>query len=190
MKKRKPNQGAKRLRALGTSEDLAARIGCKREQVAYWRTGARIPSSQNRERLCELFGIPVASWDEGASVKPTDTAKASTPIDYIVPRLEADDGTVAGKARRLDRLVRKMLDAIEQNTEMTDFQRFQLATDVHRLLDKLGKLTGESAVISVSRVLRLPAWRRIQDTVLDALKPHPKALAAVIERVERLGGGL
>lgn len=208
MTKRKRSEGAIQLGKIGrTDEELAARLGRKREQVSYWKTGARVPAAASRELLFAELKIPVEAWDqyprgstrvEAIGGAPTGGVIASTPIDYEPAKL-VDDGSVRAKAARLDRLVRSMLDVIdqEQAKAMVEggekptvglIERFRLATDAHKLLDKLGRLTGETQQISESRLLRLPAMRRILDRVTGALKPYPAALAAVGAALEQLGG--
>lgn len=178
------SDGAHRLGAIGrTDEDLAKKIGRKREQVTYWRLGTRDPSAASRELMFKKLAIPLDAWDKfsrGAASGGPGTATDYEPVE--------DDGSVRAKAQRLDRLARAMLDTIDKDATLTTIERFRLATDVHKLLDSLGKLTGESQHIPEARILRLPAWRRIQDRVIAALRPHRTALAAVLQAIEELGG--
>ncbi len=157
-------------------------MGCKREQIAQWRTAARVPGVANRARLRDEFGIAVESWDQYGRGQPAEPEISPSEAPVI------DDGSVTAKAKRLDRLVRAGLDMLESDKTLTNIERFRLATDTHQLLDKMGKLTGETQLMPESRILKLPAWRRIQDAVLVALKPHPKALAAFVKTLEDLGG--
>lgn len=191
MTKRLRSEGAIQLGKIGrTDEELAARLDCKRAQVTQWRLAIRTPGTANRTRMRDKLKIPVPSWDVFPRGAPRADVIASTPLDYEPASPSADDGSVQAKAKRLERLVRSMLDAIEVDKSLTTMERFRLSTDVHNLLDKLGKLTGESQQMPETRILRLPAWRIIQERTIAALRPFPKALAAFVSAVEGLGGEL
>ncbi len=201
MTKRKQSEGALQLGRLGrTDDELAVRLECKREQVSYWKNGVRIPAPASRAKLFRVLKIPIDAWDQyprgSSQAAAIGGVVASTPIDYEV--WAGDDGSVSAKAKRLDRLVRSMLDVLEaekahddstpREAKLHTLEQFRLATDAHALLDKIGKLTGETQQIPESRIVRLPAMRRILDRCVGALKPYPAALAAFSEALRELGG--
>jgi hypothetical protein len=66
----------------------------------------------------------------------------------------------------------------------TGTQRQTKMQRVARLVSMLGDLTGESAEIGEKKIVRLPAFRRVVDVLLAAIKPHPVALAAATEALE------
>lgn len=65
-----PNDGVRRLRELlryQSAARLAMRLGCDSTAVRRWARGARTPSPAWRERLYDVLGIPVESWELVAS---------------------------------------------------------------------------------------------------------------------------
>jgi transcriptional regulator with XRE-family HTH domain len=201
--KRLRSEGAIQLGRLGLSDpDVAARVGCKREQIAYWRLGTRVPAPASRARLRTVLGIPEDAWDRyparaGAQAPAAPTApptaapapavaSSSTPIDYAPVAPPAD--TVAAKARRLEQLVVAGLTMLERDESLTAVERFRLQSECQKLLDKLGRLTGESQVIGESRLVRLPAFRRAVDEIVRALRPWPAAQVAAADALAALGG--
>lgn len=56
-------------------------------------------------------------------------------------------------------------------------------------LRELGELTGESSAMPESKVVRLPAFRRVVTEMVTALERWPEALVAVGETLARLERG-
>ena len=198
MAKRHRSEGAIQLGRLGLSDpDVAARVGCKREQIAYWRLGSRVPAPASRAKLRAVLGIPDDAWDRypkpeakpAARAPAGPTSSSSTPIDYtpVTPTAPPGD-SVAAKAKRLEQLVVAGLDMLERDAQLTAVERFRLQSECQKLLDKLGRLTGESQVIGESRLVRLPAFRRAVDEIVRVLRPWPAAQMAAADALAALGG--
>ncbi len=199
MAKRHRSEGALQLGRLGLSDaDLGARVGCKREQIAYWRLGSRVPAPASRAKLRAVLGIPEDAWDrypkagaKGAAPRApaAPTTSSSTPLDYPpVPPAAPPGDSVAAKSKRLEQLVNAGIDMLEQDAGLTSVERFRLQSECQKLLDKLGRLTGESQVIGESRLVRLPAFRRAVDEIVRALRPWPAAQVAAADALAALGG--
>ena len=211
MKKRKHRSaGARQLGRLGlTDSDIAARLGCTQQQVNYWKTGARVPRSPARERMRAEFGIPPESWDadvvetSGASARGRPAAPVvevtGAPLDYTPAAVPARAPvgptpvvhvalTVADQAQRLHGLVNRLVDAIETDGSLSPLEALRYAREGHQLLDRLGRLTGESLLVAETRIVRLPAFRNIADRIVGALRKWPDAQVAVADELEAMGG--
>ena len=196
--------GARHLARLGlTDADIAARLGCKREQVNYWKTGARVPRAESRARIHSEFGIPLESWDDGyaatGGAAPQAVEVTGTPLDYepvkVAPRAPVGPTpvvhvalTVADQAQRLHGLVNRLVDAIETDESLSPLEALRYAREGHQLLDRLGRLTGESLLVAETRIVRLPAFRNIAERIVGALRKWPEAQAAVADELEAMGG--
>src|SRR5690242_15950 len=51
---------AARARKSWTLEQAAERIGCAPNTLSRWELGSMVPSSYNRARLCEVYGMTAA----------------------------------------------------------------------------------------------------------------------------------
>ncbi len=60
-------------------------------------------------------------------------------------------------------------------------RRARLLSNCANQLTQLGKLLGLSAEIDERKIIRTPAWRRLRDRLLEALRPYPDALRAIVE---------
>src|SRR5262249_3323193 len=87
--------------------------------------------------------------------------------------------TSAGDDRRDDRRA-------PRSATPDEFSRF--CRSITPALMHLGKLTGETLSIDEARIVRLPAWRRIEQALVRALTPWPDALRAAGEELSRLSG--
>ena len=199
--------GARQLASLGlTDTDIATRLDVKQPQVSYWKTGVRVPQTPARKRMHAEFGIPPESWDadvieSGGRVVRGRSAAApvevtGAPIDYepvkVAPREQTSPVSVAlsvaSQAEELRSMVREIIDAIKADAGATPLERLRYASEGHRLLDRLGRLTGESLLVAETRIVRLPAFRNIVDRITVALRKWPEAQAAVADELEAMGG--
>lgn len=178
MAKRRPrSRGAFELARTGlTQQQIGERIGCSQEQVSYWLTGARRPGAANRAELALAFGIEPKAWDE--TPEPPPHVKPSEP--------GAEDKTVRARAERFQRMLDDILAKIESDEKATPHEKAKVIKDASAALAVLGRITGEAQEIGEQRILRLPAWRRIEDAMAAALDPYPKAARAVAEALEEL----
>jgi transcriptional regulator with XRE-family HTH domain len=160
-----------------TQEDVAARLGVSRSLVGHWLTGHRVPTRlEVRTALRKAFAIPVEAWDEPAEpVLAADATVAAT-------TWTAD--SVQARARRLQSMIDAMTDQLQRATTPDEFSKF--CRSITPALVHLGRLTGETLSIDEARIVRLPAWRRIEEALILALTPWPEALRAAGEALEAL----
>lgn len=57
-------------------------------------------------------------------------------------------------------------------------------------LKQLGELTGETLLMPESKIVRLPAFRRVADRMVEALAEHPEARKALAVALEKMARGL
>jgi hypothetical protein len=168
--------GAAHLSRVGkTQEEIAAELRVSRALVGHWLTGTRVPGRERRPLLQACYSIDPEAWD--APEVATAPATAPAPLDW-------GDGSPRAKAERLERMVRELLDGLAADPKATPLERARVMASAAATLSLLGRLTGETQEISEHRIVRLPAWRRLVDRVLAALRPHPEALASVSEALE------
>ena len=82
------------------------------------------------------------------------------------------------------------LSAMKPTKSMTT--RTQRQNQIKRCADilrKLGEVTGESLRIPESKIVRLPAFRRVVDEIVRALEPWPEAMASVGQALDRIERG-
>lgn len=160
---------ANRLRSLG--------LRVSRVAVAHWCRNARLPTDEQRVALKKIWGIPLKAWDvEAANDVPN---RREAPPEFF-------DMTTAETAARLRRNAQQLLfDGEDPNTPAAERRR--LLEGAAKLLNEVGKLTGESTAITVPKILRAPAWQRIQAAIEKALEDHPTAMLAVGEALVELG---
>ncbi len=90
----------------------------------------------------------------------------------------------AGYVRRLIREEGARL--VKQSGGLTPVQRSTIIQRVAKLVDDLGRITGETLVVDERRFLKSPAGQRVVDAVVEALEPWPDAMLAVAARLEQL----
>jgi hypothetical protein len=78
-----------------------------------------------------------------------------------------------------------MTDQLKNASTPDEFSKF--ARSITPALVHLGKLTGETLSIDEAKIIRLPAWRRIEEVLIRTLTPWPDAVRAVGEELARLG---
>jgi transcriptional regulator with XRE-family HTH domain len=160
-----------------TQEELAARLGVSRSLVGHWLTGHRVPTKlEVRTALRKAFAIPVEAWDE-----PAESALAT---QDTTTTWTAD--SVQARAQRLQSMIDAMTDQLQQSATPAEFSKF--CRSITPALTHLGRLTGETLSIDESRIVRLPAWRRIEEALVRALAPWPDAMRAAGEELRRLAG--
>ncbi len=96
--------------------------------------------------------------------------------------------TVAAGAETLAQLVRDELAKLAKAKGTATHRQNQIKRCV-ATLKMLGELTGETLQMPESKVVKLPAFRRLVDVVTRALDPWPEAMVAVRDAIERAAGG-
>jgi len=169
------SHGAYLLARLGlTQGEISTRTGLHQVQISNYVTGHLRPKKANREILCRAYKIPVSSWDEPvpASALPVPEASSALPVN----------GSASSYAETLQTQVRRICQFVQDDPNATPAERMDLLEQATRITVQIGKITGESQDIGHSRLIRLPAYRRMKEKMLQALEPWPDAVAA-IERV-------
>lgn len=175
--RRPRSKGAIALARTGlTQEQIAEKLGCAREQVSYWLTGARKPGKAWRTAIELAFGIAPKLWDE---YPEPEAPRDETPNAN-------EDRSVRARAERFQRMLDDILERVENDSSATPHEKAKVIKDASAALAVLGRITGEAQEIGEQRILRLPAWRRIEDALATALVPFPKAARAVAEALEEL----
>ncbi|HEX8795466.1 MAG TPA: hypothetical protein VF765_31165 [Polyangiaceae bacterium] len=177
-----------------THEQIAARIDCSRSLAGHWLAGRRVPTERWRDALRDEFKIPVDAWDR-APPKPKRAPAPAAPSsrDATPPASPAPEITVTSvreAAARLQQKVHEKLEKIDTDPMLMPLEWFKCAASAAAMLNLLGKLTGQTQEVNEGRILRLPAWQRIQDTIITAATPWPDALRAIGEALTRMGAEL
>lgn len=185
--RRRRSRGAYELARVGLPQDqIAAKIGRKQEQISRWVSGRLVPKEATRKALFLAFGIEPVAWDEpakGEALASAPETAVGTPVDTL------DDKSVRARAERLQRMLDSQLRQLEQDTRATPIERAKVMSSVAATLKVLGSITGEAQEIGESRIVRLPAWRRIEDQLIKTLRPWPDAARAVAAAVQELSEG-
>ena len=188
------SHGAYLLARLGKRQDeIADRIGVSRAAVEHWLSGRHAPASKFRHAMVRAYRIPEHAWDEPIPRDPPKkraTApredEAPAPARVTAPIIE--DASVRRRALDLARRVDELQEELDdENDESTPLERAKVLSSCAATLKLIGTLTGETLEIGETRVLKLAAWRRIQEVIARVLTPWPDALRLVGEELKRLG---
>lgn len=170
-------EGIRLLSATGLDHaTIASELGVSRQAVQQWLSGEKKPGTARRAGILQRYGVPEAAWDTpvaGAMPEPVE------PPDAGESKFDAEARLRAQLAR---------LDALRKaGGDLPPAQRMRLESTETKCIELLGKMTGEGQEIGESRIVRLPAWRRIQESVISALRPWPAAAAAVVKALKEFG---
>lgn len=72
------NDGVRHLRELlryRSAAQLALRLGCDATIVRRWSRGMHTPNAKWRDRLANVFGIPLRAWEEPPGVDEIPTVR-------------------------------------------------------------------------------------------------------------------
>lgn len=155
---------------------IASEMGVSRVAVTQWLNGDKRPSAGRRGAIFARYGVPPEAWE--APLQRQDPKNASQSDSPTV--LDAE-GRLRAQLARLDAL------RSEGNGDLPPQVRMRLEATETRCIELLGRLTGEGQEIGESRIIRLPAWRRIQDAIVVALRPYPDAAVAVMQALKEFG---
>lgn len=174
-------EGARLLgKVSATQIEIAASIGVSQGCVAQWAAGPKKPSETNRARLFSCYGIAPDAWDRAAGVPRAEAPATVQPDDEPVPRRVDALGGIQQEIARYDRAL--------ADPELSDLRKVAFAKARVSALRTYAQLEGTAGEISESRVIRMPAFRRVLAVLRAALEPWPDALASVGKELERLGG--
>lgn len=180
-------EGSRLLAATGLDHStVAAELGVTRQAVQAWIAGDKAPSAARRSAAEKRYGVPVDAWDRPAGhPKPV----------VVVEAVAADASPAVGGSydaeqrlrAQLTRLDKLRADGEREDADLPPQARLRLEVTMLRCTEALARFTGEGQEIGESRIVRLPAWRRIQDAIVVALRPWPDAAVAVMKALKEIG---
>lgn len=187
-------EGARLLSATGLDHSaIASEVGVTRQAVQQWVAGDKTPGVARRGAILERYGVPVEAWDRPAEAPKAEVEGTSGGSGEG----SMSEGTSTGTGRRFDaesrlrsqlaRLDKLRADGEAEGGDLPPQARLRLEVTETRCTELLARLTGEGQEIGESRIVRLPAWRRIQDAIVVALRPYPEAAVAVMKALKEVG---
>lgn len=102
---------------------------------------------------------------------------------------EDDPNAVANARVRCLALVKQVEELIEQainDDEASYSDQAKLLSAGQRLIESLGRFTGEIGATVEVNIVESPKWQRIEAAIAQALAPFPEAAAAVVKVLEEL----
>ena len=161
---------------------VATAVGVTEGAIRFAARGSTSPKAAVREKLAELFGIPVEAWDRPALVT------APTPSPKVANRgARGPDGAAGGvthadpraNAEETLRVLRKLLAEAEADAIP------EIARAITQSSRLLAAMTGQFE-LTTPMILRSHAWRGVKAAIVEALAPLPGALQAVATALEVL----
>jgi transcriptional regulator with XRE-family HTH domain len=169
------SEGRRLLLRLAVAQATVAKaVKVERSLVAKWLSGVRVPSEQVKKRLEVAFDIPPAAWNQRAKKDPAP--KPAPPVDPKDLRVD-----VHARIKQLDLEIAQLM----TDRNYKGRERVQMLKAATSMLDLLGKMTGETG-ITEAKILRSPAWRRLESVLIGALRKHPEARASVAQALDVL----
>lgn len=146
---------------------------------------------ENRAALKRAYKIPLEAWDQEIEKPPTVAKKIAPPV--VAAAGEEDAASIAefsvrARALKLDATIQEKLELIEKDPHVTPLEWFKCVQTALAQLERLGKLTGQTQEINEAKILRLPAFARIEEVLIRTLSEWPAALQKVGEELQRMGG--
>ncbi len=173
------SEGARLLALTGkTSEEIGARLHVSRSLVSHWLSGARRPTKENATKLKKQFRIALGTW----------AVEALEPVAPDDPELPPDveNPTTLSAALTLRRSVLRDLQLVN-DPKLPAIERQRIAKHAAATLATIGKITGETLTISEAKILRSPAWQRIEATIVRILEREPERMREIGEALALLG---
>lgn len=170
------SEGSRLLSKLNpTQGEIAAEIGVGQSIVAQWIGGTKRPGAANRDEMFRLYAIPQDAWDrEPGQARPDAPAKAS----------RSEGGPVDPERETREQIAR--LRVLLTEPGMTTREQLAVESNLGEALKTLARLSGGE--ITEAKILKSPAWRRLEQHIARTLTPWPAALAALGASLEKLGG--
>lgn len=160
-----------------THEDIATVLGVSRVSVTNWISGKQKPGRLNRQRLLTRYQIPVASWDRYPRLRDTVKNSGLTALPVMSAEVRAKD-----QLSRIDAARRELI----ETGKVTPQIEVRLLEREIKVNAQLAKITGEGSDISVPKILKSSAWRRVVECVVKALRGYPEASLRMTEALKEL----
>jgi len=170
------------LEIKGEEFELAEKIGCGAAAVGHWRRGRRIPGKTYRHKLELLFGIPQRAWDvvPGAKIPSEKTSeKKASSGPSSSSRTSSDEDTLEITKAQIASILTELDD-----DNLTDGATSKLRDTLAKLLALRARMERDQEMLEDRAVREHPEWLKVKSAILNALKPFPKASAAVIEALK------
>jgi hypothetical protein len=172
-----PSEGCRQLRAATAGKSLqqiANAIGSKNKtHVNDILRGLRVPSPAMRGSIHAVYSIEPEAWARAAN-GVSSTALAAPPPDIGPPPPTLQHCLEVLQSIRIAR----------SDTGITGQERMKLADTETKILGLRARLEMQQE-LSEHRIVRAhPEWHRIKRLLARALKPHPKAMQAVIDALQ------
>lgn len=184
------SKGRQKLIDLENVIAIADIIGVSKGAVSRWRRGDLVPSPKNRIQLQKKCGIPIELWDEPWDEPPPILPISGSPEVGGADPAPDEQEQATSSGSETERSLREQLARLRairaRDPDMTTASLLRLEASETKLIQLLAQATGESDVVSESRIMRSQAWRRIRDTITDALAPYPEASMAVADALAGL----
>lgn len=155
-----------------TDAEIATLCRVSAPAVNYWKAGKKKPSTAKRKILAKHFDILVAAWDQA----PPDAA--SSPA----PETTTEVFVVDAKFAELEKLANELLVYVRTAGDATPAEKAKVMNSIANTL----RVIDQREQGLEKRILALPKWKRIERTILGALRQHPDALTAVLTALEDL----
>lgn len=168
----KENAGSYALHRCGkTRGELQQLFGWPANTVTHYLQGRQKPGRKRRQQLEAELGIPITAWDQEPPEADAEATTASS--------------SATEQAGRLRRVIDNQLAQLEAGGSSAE-QSAKLISSLSQSIRNLGSLTGEGGGITEAKILKSPAWRRIEEALIEALEPYPDALEAALVGVRLL----
>lgn len=146
----------------GSDGEIARAVGTSRQAVHQWRRGEKKPGAPSRLKLQALLGIDPAAWDRDGSESAAPTAE----IRVGGTSLEQIDAEIA--SLRLQASAPGLIASA----------RVRISEAITRAVAQRSRVEREQAMLEERIVREHPAYRRMKQRLLEALKPFPDAAKA------------
>lgn len=157
------------------------RLGVSASMITKYRRGEATPRQAVRHLIHEAGGPAPDEWDEAAAF----------PQPRAVTPLATEPATKEAVSRTADDLladIRNVRERLIGDTLGDPAAQARQLRELAQAMVQLGKMTDVGIVLSERQILASPNWSVIEAAIVEALTPHPDAMAAVIEALQALKG--
>lgn len=206
------SDGQRLLRASGYGvTEISRALKVTKGAVSLWFSGQRVPTSDVRRDLEKLLGIAVNAWDakpaaEAPSAAPVrknlrtkKPVRPRLPLGEIAanPPAELVTATAPADAREVPPLaaivpgdplggVRALIARCQTGIALQGLSAAEAKSWQDQLLAalKMEQILLHQEEIREDTIARSPAWLRLRERIVAALRAHPAALSAVVAVLE------
>lgn len=159
------------LQVNGSLGDIADACGVSKALVSGWRTGQKRPGPEPRERLLDVYGIPLDAWDrEPAGSEPVPSAREV--LDDI------ERGALPGTMDMVEEQIAMLRDE-QLGGALSATERVRYADAMGRLLSRRSDMEVAAADL-VKLVLEHPDWARFWTELERKMRDRPDDLRDLV----------